>query len=449
MALRLNVTGKLLGVCVVVAGSSVWSGMATAGGLTHQQGALGLGTAHAGASATASDPATVFYNPAGMTSLQDGQIVSASATYMSLRNNFRDSSSTTATGTAMSGGDGGNFGGKATLPNLYYVYHAGDLAYGVGVSVPFAMKLSYEPSWKGRYQFTKGSFVVQEVAPSISYRINEQLSVGATLGYQSLALELGSKINNFNVCFASLKAKGLADANASAGCASQATNDGESKITGKSKGYVLGFGVLYKPRNDLNVGFNFRTASKHKVTGNVEYKNTEFFAASGVLTNSSVQGNTVLPGQGSLAVAHNHDNLTLSADVTYTGWSTFKELAYDFGDNTPTKVTELNWRNTIRAGVGAAYKVTAQVPVRFGVAFDQSPTPDAEHRVPSLPDADRKVIGLGTGYETEKYKINLGFSDVIVNNAPTVTKAATGEKLNGEYRNGNLWSVGLQFDYVL
>ena len=408
-----------------------------------------MGTAYSGAAATASDPATLFYNPAGMTSLHEGQIFSVSASYLSLRNYFRDNGSTNASGASMSGNDGGNFGTKAKLPNFYYIYNAGSLAYGIGLSVPYAMKISYDPTWKGRFQFTKGEFVVQEVAPSISYRLNDRLSFGASVGYQSLALELNSKINNFNVCYASAKAKGAPDAAAKTACASQATVEGDSKIKGKSNGYVLGLGVLYKPTNTLNIGFNFRTPSKHKVSGTSEYQNTAFAAASGMLTNSSVHGNSVLPGQASVAVAHTQDALTVSADVTYTGWSTFKSLAYDFDDTTPTKVTELNWRNTVRAGLGVAYKVTAQIPVRFGFAFDQSPTPDAEHRAPSLPDADRKVIGLGAGYETEKYKVNLGLSDIFVSNAPTNTAAVTGEKLKGEFRNGNLWSIGLQVDYML
>ncbi len=449
MALRSGVRDQMLRVAVLVGGSVVGSGLALAGGFTHQQGAVGLGTSYAGASATASDPATLFYNPAGMSNLQEGQNFSASAVYMSLRNNFRDSGSTDAQGKAMSGNDGGNFGTKATIPNLYYVYNTGALAYGVGVSVPYAMQLSYDPTWKGRYQFTSGKLVVQEVAPAISYRVNDQWSVGASVGYQSLSLELGSKINNFNVCYGSAKAKGLPDANAAVACASQASVEGESKIKGTSKAYVMGVGVLFKPSADFNVGLNFRTASKHKVKGTVEYQNTSFFAASGVLTNGNVEGNSVMPGQGSIAVAHKHDALTLSADVTYTAWSSIKELAYDFADNTPTKVTSLNWKNTVRAGVGAAYHVTSQVPVRFGYAFDQSPTPDAAHRVASLPDSDRHVFGLGAGYEMEKYKVNFGLSDVVVKNAPTDTAATTGEKLKGDYRNGNLVSVGIQLDYVL
>ncbi|MEN9835947.1 MAG: hypothetical protein RL011_2140 [Pseudomonadota bacterium] len=449
MALRSEVRDQMLRVAVLVGGSFVGSGLALAGGFTHQQGATGLGTSFSGASATASDPTTLFYNPAGMNSLPEGQNFSASAVYLNLRNNFRDSGSTDASGKPMSGGDGGNFGTKATIPNLYYVYNTGALAYGIGVSVPYAMQLSYEPNWKGRYQFTSGQFVVTEVAPAISYRVNDQWSFGASVGYQSLSLELGSKINNFNVCYGSLRAKGLAEAAAATNCASQASVEGESKIKGTSKAPVLGLGVLFKPAAGWNVGFNFRTASKHQVKGTVEYKNTSFFAASKILTNGDVEGKSVMPGSGSLAVAHTHDALTLSADVTYTAWSSVKELAYDFADSTPTKVTSLNWRNTVRAGAGAVYRVTSQVPVRVGYAFDQSPTPDAAHRVASLPDSDRHVIGLGAGYELDKYKINLGISDVIVKNAPTDTSATTGEKLKGDFRNGNLMSFGIQVDYVL
>jgi len=383
--------------------------------------------------------------------LPEGQNFSASAVYMNLRNNFRDAGSTDASGKAMSGNDGGNFGTKATIPNLYYVYNTGALAYGIGFSVPYAMQLSYDPTWKGRFQFTNGKFVVQEVAPAVSYRLNDQWSFGASVGYQSLSLELGSKINNFNVCYAAVKSKGQADAAAAAACASQATVEGESKLKGTSRAPVLGLGVLYKPAAGWNVGFNYRSPTKHQVKGTVEYQNTSVavFTAGNILTNGSVEGKSVMPGSGSLAVAHTHDALTVSADVTYTAWSSVKELAYDFADNTPTKITSLNWRNTVRAGVGGVYRVTSQVPVRLGYAFDQSPTPDAAHRVASLPDSDRHVIGLGAGYEMDKYKVNLGISDVIVKNAPTDTAATTGEKLKGEYRNGNLVSIGVQVDYTL
>ena len=77
MALRSEVRDQMLRVAVLVGGSFVGSGLALAGGFTHQQGATGLGTSFSGASATASDPTTLFYNPAGMNSLPEGQNFSA------------------------------------------------------------------------------------------------------------------------------------------------------------------------------------------------------------------------------------------------------------------------------------------------------------------------------------------------------------------------------------
>src|SRR6266852_7638644 len=86
-----------------------------------EQSASGLGSSFAGAAATAEDASTIFYNPAGMSLLPGGMQVSAGLALINVSAKFNDSGSTAPAGIASLGGNGGNAGDLAAVPNLYFV----------------------------------------------------------------------------------------------------------------------------------------------------------------------------------------------------------------------------------------------------------------------------------------------------------------------------------------
>ena len=105
-----------------------------------EQNASGLGNAYAGQAASAQDASTIFFNPAGMTLLPGRNAVGA-IHLIRPRMEFTNTASTNANPLLPLGGNGGDAGDWAAVPNLYYSWQLNpQLFVGLGVNVPFGLK---------------------------------------------------------------------------------------------------------------------------------------------------------------------------------------------------------------------------------------------------------------------------------------------------------------------
>lgn len=145
--------GKLptLAFAIVLGGPTAAS---AAGFALIEQSASGMGNAYAGAAATAEDASTIFYNPAGMSELKGTQFA-VGGHVIDLSAKFSNSGSTkpAAIVTNPLGGNGGEAGTTAIVPNVYFVLPIGErFDFGIGVNAPFGLKTEYDDNWAGRFQ---------------------------------------------------------------------------------------------------------------------------------------------------------------------------------------------------------------------------------------------------------------------------------------------------------
>jgi long-chain fatty acid transport protein len=106
------------------------------------------------------------------------------------------------------------------------------------------------------------------------------------------------------------------------------------------------------------------------------------------------------------------------ADLTWTNWSTFDELRVEFDSGLPDDVTEENWKDTWRLAVGTTYTPNTRWAWRAGLAYDQDPIPDARHRTPRIPSADRFWAALGVGYRPVSWLgVDVGYAHLFVKDA--------------------------------
>ena len=166
-----------------------FSGFASAAGYQAlEQNASGLGVAYAGSAAIADNAATLFANPASMTRLE-GFNFSTGVVGVSERHSFRSSG----------GASGGNAGATNVLPNAYLTWQlAPRLAVGLGISRPFLLDTQYAEAWVGSDEGVKSELTTVNINPAIAYRINERVSVGAGLNYQSMDVRLTTATEHFN-----------------------------------------------------------------------------------------------------------------------------------------------------------------------------------------------------------------------------------------------------------
>ena len=96
-------------------------------------------------------------------------------------------------------------------------------------------------------------------------------------------------------------------------------------------------------------------------------------------------------------------------DISWTGWSSIPLGRYHshFGDadvrgRLVAQKLDTKFDDAWRFAMGANYKLDEAWKLRFGIAYDQTPVPNAEYRLTSLPDNDRTWFSAGFQYKPAK-----------------------------------------------
>jgi long-chain fatty acid transport protein len=358
-----------------------------------EQNASGLGNAYAGAAAVAGDASTIFFNPAGMTLLPDSQVVVAGH-LVKLKAEFAGT-----VAPPIGGGEGGDAGDWAFVPNAYFAHRlTPDLHVGLGINAPFGLKTEYDADWIGRYQAIKSEVKTVNVNPSIAYKVSDQVSVGAGVNLQYFETELTN----------------------SAGQA------GLAAVKGDDYGWGFNLGALWQLSPSTRVGVAYRSEIDFDLEGDAH------FSALPVL-DGDVTAKTTMPDSASLSLFHKlSPTWDLLADVSWTGWSDFDELAIYRTSGTLLSYTPENWDDTLRYSLGATWHTSEKLSLRGGVAYDEAPVSDAD-RTPRIPDGARTWIAVGGQYRLGKASaIDFGYAHLFVND-PGLQSTANGTTLTGEY----------------
>ncbi|BBP04741.1 aromatic hydrocarbon degradation protein [Sulfuriferula plumbiphila] len=391
-------------VLITVCGLAVANHAAASGFALIEESASGLGNAFAGGAASAEDASTLFFNPAGMTRLS-GKQVSLVLHAIKPTVEFSNTGSTAAAGRPP-GNSGGDAGDWAALPNFYYTMELSpQLRAGMGISSPFGLKTEYDQGWMGRFQAIKSDLKTVNINPSLAYKVNDHLSLGAGLDAQYIKAEL---INAVNLGVA----EGLA----------------QVKGDAWSVGYNLG--VLYEMDPATRFGLAYRSDVRHKLEGDVT------FSGGVPAPNGPISAEITLPETVSFSGFRQiNPQWAVMGDVTWTRWSRFKELRIVRDTGALVGLTTENWDDTLRYALGANYQATGRLKLRSGVAYDQSPVSDP-YRTARIPDANRTWLTAGAGYKLSGAgSVDVGYAHIFVNNASINTGTASTGKLVGTYNN--------------
>jgi long-chain fatty acid transport protein len=145
-----------------------------------------VGTAGVANVTNVDDASSAFTNPAGMTALEADEVVAGMEVLISV-NKF-DSDIATA-----GGSDGGNAGQPAVIPGLFVVKGLNEnLKLGFSIAAVAGGGLDYGENFVGRYQAYKAVLQTVGVGPSLGYKINDMLSIGA--GVYMIQTTLNEKI---------------------------------------------------------------------------------------------------------------------------------------------------------------------------------------------------------------------------------------------------------------
>lgn len=373
---------------------SAASSYSIAGGFAlNEQSISGMGSSFAGRSSSADDATTLFGNPAGMARLKR-QEVSVGAAAIMAKTDIKHASGST------SGSNDGDMVPFTAVPMGYYVNPVNDQwAFGVGVYAPFGLITDYEGGFQGRKFGDYSEVKVVTVQPTVSFRFNDQLSVG-----------FGPTINRIDGKLES----------AVSGVPGFDTRESRVEIKGDDTAIGYNIGVLYEFTPQTRAGLTYHSKVKYKLEGDTTVSGNN--AVLGGLLNAYGKYDASLdlttPESVDASITHDIDNAwTVYAGSTWTRWSRLKEITVEnegvsaaASSRFSTISEEQNWHDTWGYAVGTAYKLNKEWTVRAGLAFDQSPTNNT-NRSPRIPTGDRTAVSFGVGWNpTADMTIDLAYS---------------------------------------
>lgn len=406
--------------------------------------AMGMGFAF---TAQADDPSAIYFNPAGLVQLE-GQNVMFGATY-ARENGGKFTGTTPLTGGAQISETQKDL--NFLIPNAYYTRRASPrFAYGVGLFVPFGLGQEYENRDTSyfRNQITKIELMTFVVNPTVAWRVNDILSVGAGIDF----LYGKAKLQKTGVVFL--------------GPPTNYLNIFKLDLDGDGTAWGYNFGALLTPSKNVKVGFAYRSPFHLDIKdGDVKLfgiDNTVPFVPPGVTaatvfggTSFGTRGSTTLnlPATAAIGLAYTRDRLTLEADADWTFWHSYRALNIDIENNKallPDSNTPKNWNDTVAFYIGGEYRVTDPLALRLGFRYDPTPVPAATMG-PELPDADRLYYSAGAGYKFKAWTFDLAYmyvdkNDRTVNNQTTATPPSVGAGFNGTWK-GDAHLVALDIGY--
>ncbi len=322
------------------------------------------------------DVSTIFYNPGGLSRL-DGMQAYANINFVMPSIKYVQ----TPTG-------GYSAETKAQTFTPFNLYVGGTLkkhnkiGVGLGIYTPFGSGTKWDDNWQGRYINRSIALESYFIQPTVSYKINEKISVGAgfiyALGHVNIQQALPVQFAN--------------------------GNDGSGTLDGKANGVGYNLGIQVKPIKKLSVGITYRSQVKMTVdNGNATFVVPTSLAAEFPNTNFSTKLH--LPGVFTLGVGYQFTpKLVVLADVEMTGWKVYDSLIFDYKTNTDQLAdthTPRLYQNTTAIRLGANYKVINSLSVMAGLAYDPSPVKDG-YVSPELPDANRYVATVGATFSPIK-----------------------------------------------
>jgi long-chain fatty acid transport protein len=437
-----------------------------------ETGASGLGNAYAGAAAVADDASTIWWNPAGMTRF-DGVAVTAVLHAITPSAKFENGNSQPACLSATIcrplGGNGGDAGDTAFVPSLYALLPIGRFALGIGVSAPFGLKTEYDSDWIGRYQAIKSDVKTLNINPSIAFKVNDMVSIGAGVNYQKIDAELTNAVNMSAVTAAAAQAAAAAGAIPAAAIpallgASLGVPDGLARVKGNDSAYGYNVGLMLNLAPTTRVGLSYRSSIKYDITGDINFELPATAGTLAALINGATQpgqrlqsgpvhASIKVPDSWSLSAAHDlSSQLQLLADVSWTGWSSIPKLEFVRSNGTVLPGAQYDWKDTWRYSLGANYKINDRLMLRGGVAFDQTPM-DTAHRTPRLPDGDRTWLSIGGRYIfMPNLALDVGYTHIFIKDPQIDNRndglTAQNALLDGKYNSSvNIVSVGLSYNF--
>jgi long-chain fatty acid transport protein len=364
-----------------------------------------------------------------MTQLKDREFSTGMA---AVGTSYKFTDQGSSVGALAGSGNGGDGGGWGYVPNAYMSWALNkDLYVGVGMGAPFGLKTEYNNPWVGAAQSTMFDVKTYNINPSIAYRVNDKVSVGAGLSWQRLTADYTKQL--------------------AVSSPTTATSPLALGLEGDSWGWNVG--ALFTVSPETKVGVSYRSKVSYDLTGKIAVTGSN--AGVNAFYSSDAKASLTMPDTFILSGTHQLNNKwQLLGDISWTGWSSIPKIdiirtsGASSGKTAQTLDTE--FKDTWRVAVGANYQYSSDVKLKYGIAYDQTPVRSASTRLVSLPDNNRLWLSTGAQWAFNKGSVldvgvtYLYVKDSKINNNQSSVGFGT---VTGDYA-ASAWILGVQYSYA-
>ena len=362
MALLIPISGGIL--------LWIYTGFAFAGALyIYEMGnPTDTGYAGAGLAARANDAGTVFANPAGMTRFQESKAL-VGVTPLYLYAPFDPDGNTTA-----SGKDGGV---KEFLAGGSFAYIrpvTEKLRLGISAQNNFGLALDWEDGWVGRYQATEVALMAPQLQPTVAYKVNDWLSLGAGAGLTLGYLADKGKIKNLD------------------------PNLGDGKLKYDDTDFAVqgNFGIMIEPSDRTRIGLRYLTETDLNFKDDIYLSGVGPAVAELTKSAGDLDLGMKMPQSLMAGIFHQiNDRWAILGSVGWDDWSRFARVSVKSDGTGIDRVVDAGFDDTWHFGVGAQYQYSPKLMLTAGFSYDTS-----------MSDDDTRPIKLPLG---EMYRYGLGF----------------------------------------
>lgn len=307
------------------------------------------------------------------------------------------------------------------LPYAYWTMPYGDkLGFSVSVNVPYGLTTEWDANWIGKYYAVKTELRCVFFTPAVSYKFTDWLSlgVGAQIARADATLEKS----------VTPKVPGLT-----------------TKMEGDDTDYGYVLAATARPSKDWTVGLVYRSQVNFDIEGSAKYN----LAVPGFYR-SDMRLPLRLPSTLSFGVSTTAlPDWTLSADVLWTGWSSYESLTFYYdkapGTGKPGVVSiPKQWDDCYALRFGAEYRLNPSWVLRGSYVYDRTPIDD-QYRDPTLPTNDAHLFGIGLGYNYKQWAIDAAYTYLQLEDAKTSPATPT---LHGTYEgSANIVNLSVSYKY--
>ncbi len=355
-----------------------------AGGIElYEVATIDTGLASAGYASRAQDPATAFKNPAGMSLLEGAQVQTGLQLLYGDVSFSPDSNTSPRLGTD----GGGNAIGALPALSLFYTQELNEKWHvGFATLSYFGLLQNYEPNWVGRYYVQEGGMVGVSLMPTVSYEVNDWLSVGAGLNAMYGYFKTDVAVNNLDPL----------------------AGDGQLKLKDTTWGFGANVGALFQLSEQTRLGVTYLSAVKLDFADTPEFSNLGPILGPVLANPSELNLGVTVPQSVMVSVFHNlNEKWAVMADVGWQNWEQFGQVLVGVDSSNPkTVTTELNYQDTWHGALGAQYRICPNWRLSSGVAYDSSAVSDADRTV-VLPMGKTLRVGAGVEWDLNS-RLTLG-----------------------------------------